>query len=91
MGYVIKDNDLVVQDLWDKCEVLGIEANVTKRWEQGIEHHRRAEEIFDLIKQSDWAFGGDHFCWKEGGDGDNGEHLKYALSIYCELEDKGAV
>jgi len=86
----IKEKDMQVKQLWDRCKVLGIEADIRKRWRDGIDHHPRAEEIFEAIRASDWAFGGDHFCWKSGGDGDNGEMLKYALSVWCELEDQGA-
>lgn len=80
--------DPKVKNLWDECKKLGIESDVSRRWEQGTEHHPEAEKIFNLIKDSDWAFGGDYFCWKHGGDGDNGETLMYALSIILELIEK---
>lgn len=84
----IIDSDPTVKKLWDKCKELGIEADIGKRWEEGIPHHKKAEDIFDMIQLSDWAFAEDYFCWKQGGDGDNGETLKFALSVLCELEDK---
>jgi len=82
--------DPAVDAMWKECEKYGIEADIGKRWEQGIPHHPKAEEMFGMIKDSDWAFGGDYFCWKEGGDGDNGETLKFALSVLLELEDARA-
>ena len=77
--------DPKVKELWDKCKELGIEADIGKRWEQGIEHHPMAVRIFDMLEKSDWAFADDYFCWKRGGDGDNGETLMYALSVWIEL------
>lgn len=56
------------------------------RWERGIEHHVVAEAIFDLIRRSDWEHGGDYFCWKRGGDGDNGETLMFSLSALLEKD-----
>lgn len=52
---------------------------LTERWERGIPHHPRSEEIFKAIAKADWEVGGDFFCFKHGGDGDNGEHLMYLL------------
>lgn len=62
--------------------------NITKRWEEGIPHHPKSIEIFKIIKDNDWKYGGDYFCWKSGGDGDNGEHLMYLLDIHFEIEDQ---
>lgn len=83
----LRTNDKEVDDLWKRCEKLGIEADCNVRWEQGINHHPEAEAIFKLIMQGDWAFMGDYFCWKKGGDGDNGETLMYSLSVMLELRD----
>lgn len=80
--------DSVKCKLRNQCKKLGIEADVNKRWEQGIEHHPEAVRIYELLKDSDWAFGNDYFCWKSGGDGDNGETLMYALSVMIELRAK---
>jgi len=30
----------------------------------------------------------DHFCWKSGGDGDNGEQLMYQLDVLFERQDR---
>jgi len=76
-------------EAWQFCKENGIIADVEKRWEDGVPHHPEAETIFDLIQVSDYVFGGDYFCWKVGGDGDNGETLMFALSVLLEMRDKG--
>lgn len=76
-----------IEELNRRAKLFGIETDPNKRWEQGIPHHPKAKEVFKDIRISDWAFGNDYFCWKVGGDGDNGETLMYALSIYYELLD----
>jgi hypothetical protein len=53
-----------------------------------VEHHPRSEEIFCEIAQLDWDYGRDQFCWKQGGDGDNGELLMYLLDMIFEKEDR---
>lgn len=57
--------------------------SVHERWEQGIPHHPKSEEIVKAITEIDFE-NGDYFCFKYGGDGDNGEHLMYLLDIYFE-------
>lgn len=71
----------------DECDKYDIVWDTNKRWEQGISHHPKAEEIMNLLKVSDWIFGDDYFDWNVGGDGDNGETLQYSLSVYLELLD----
>lgn len=63
-----------------------IERNINKRWENGIEHHPRSEEIYEALAYLDYNLGSDYFCFKSGGDGDNGEHLMYLLDIFFESE-----
>lgn len=55
---------------------------VDERWEQGIDHDPRSIEIFRAIEEIDLKENGDYFCWKSGGDGDNGEALMYLLDCY---------
>lgn len=67
-----------------------IETNITTRWEQGIPHHPKSEELFAALAKIDLDFGNDYFGWKSGGDGDNGEHFMYELDIYFESADLNA-
>lgn len=67
---------------------MNVETNITKRWEQGLSHHPKSEAIFQILKDVDWKYGDDYFCWKNGGDGDNGEQLMYELDIHFEQQDK---
>jgi hypothetical protein len=57
---------------------------VDERWEQGIEHDPRSVAIFEGIRKIDFEECQDYFCWKAGGDGDNGEELMYQLDVYFE-------
>ena len=66
-----------------------METNITVRWEKGIPHHPKSIEIFKALEENDFKYGGDYFCFKSGGDGDNGEHLMYLLDIYFESENSG--
>ena len=65
-----------------------VEEDINKRWEQGMEHHPESERIFDILEDADIAYGGDYFCWKSGGDGDNGETLMFMLDVYFEKNDE---
>lgn len=62
--------------------------NVTERWEQGIEHEEKSVKLFNAIRKIDEEHGGDYFCFKSGGDGDNGEHLMYLLDIHFNPTNK---
>lgn len=61
-----------------------VEKDINKRGEEGVDNHPEAEKIARAIGNIDFKYGGDRFCLKYGGDGDNGEHLAYLLSIYFE-------
>ncbi len=65
-----------------------VETDINKRWEKGMDHHPRSIEIYDAIAKMDEKYGDDSFCWKAGGDGDNGEQLMYLMDIHFELEDQ---
>jgi len=65
-----------------------VETNVNTRWKNGVEHDPRAEELALIIGDLDFTFADDSFCFKFGGDGDNGETLAYLLDIYFELLDE---
>jgi hypothetical protein len=62
-----------------------------RRWEKGIPHDPRSKQIVEMLAQIDFHVFDDHFCWKVGGDGDNGEALMYELDVYFELHDKGLI
>lgn len=71
-----------------RCKKFGIITDVNYRWEKGISHHPKSETMMKLIMEADMEFADDYFCWKVGGDGDNGESMMYLLDIIYELEDK---
>ena len=45
------------------------------------EHNPKSKEIYDFISKLDFE-NGDYFCFKSGGDGDNGEFLMDLLDCY---------
>lgn len=57
------------------------------RWEEGIEHHPKSEELMEFLKEHDFKDYGDYFCWKTGGDGDNGESLMYQMDAFFESKE----
>jgi len=57
-----------------------------ERWEEGIDHHPLSRELIEKITHYDIHYNDDYFCWKYGGDGDNGEALAYVLDIIFEAE-----
>jgi hypothetical protein len=59
-----------------------------ERWNQGIDHDPRSIAIYQGIAKIDYEECNDSFCFKSGGDGDNGETLMFLLDIYFEDEDK---
>jgi hypothetical protein len=63
---------------------MNISMPVNERWERGIPHHLKSMELFKFISDMDFEHGGDLFCFKSGGDGDNGEALMYYLDEYFE-------
>ena len=63
---------------------------LTERWEQGIDHDPRSVAIYKHIEKLDFEECGYSFCWKSGGDGDNGESLMYLMDDYFwEQDHKG--
>lgn len=65
---------------------MSVETDVNKRWMSGAEHHPKSRVLFEALAEIDFKYGSDFFCWKSGGDGDNGEHLMYEMDIYFERE-----
>ncbi len=60
---------------------------INERWEKGIPHDPRSKKIYHSIAAIDFTQNNDYFCFKSGGDGDNGEALMYLLDIHFEQED----
>jgi hypothetical protein len=65
-----------------------IERDINKRWEQGIKHHPKSMALFKRLEDIDFRLCDDYFCWKYGGDGDNGETLMYEMDIIFEEDDE---
>ena len=61
---------------------------IEQRWEQGIAHSPRSKALYKSIADIDFKEGGDSFCFKSGGDGDNGEYLMYLLDRHFEREQQ---
>ena len=59
--------------------------NIEARWEKGINHHPLSEHLYKHIERVDMK-NGDSFCFKSGGDGDNGETLMYLMDSWFETE-----
>jgi hypothetical protein len=55
------------------------------RWEEGIDHHPISERLMKFLCDHDFIDYDDYFCWKIGGDGDNGETLMYQMDAFFEL------
>jgi hypothetical protein len=58
------------------------------RWEDGIEHHPMSDRLVNFMAEHDFCDYNDYMCIKIGGDGDNGEHLKYLMDAFFEMTDK---
>ena len=58
-----------------------------ERYAAGTPHDPRSIELYREIAEIDFEEGGDVFCFKSGGDGDNGEHLMYLLDVYFAKKD----
>lgn len=71
---------------YDKAKTAGI--TKIDRWEEGTDHHQMSERIMEFLILHDLHNYGDHFCWKKGGDGDNGETLMYQLDAFFEMLDQ---
>ena len=77
----------IYPELVAQYEKAGIETDVNIRWEKGTDHHPKSEDLMEHLMGIDFVFVDDHFCWKKGGDGDNGEALMYEMDMYFELMD----
>jgi len=55
---------------YEKAKELG--TTKTDRWEKGINHHPMSLRLMEILEEHDFNDYKDYFCWKSGGDGDNG-------------------
>jgi len=80
LGIEIKNKDYL------KAEALGL--TTKNRWEDGIDHHPMSVRIVEFLVEHDFYDNDDYFCWKVGGDGDNGELLAFELDAFFEMIDR---
>jgi len=68
---------------------LAREAQLTTkdRWGNDIKHHPMSERLMRFLAIHDFEDWDDSFCWKVGGDGDNGETLMFQMDSFFELLD----
>ena len=71
---------------YERAKEIGLTAK--KRWEEGIPHHPQSRRLMAFLEAHDFADYADHFCWKSGGDGDNGETLMFQMDAFFELLDR---
>jgi hypothetical protein len=76
-----------MKDLVERLKEYKINTDIGKRWEDGIEHNQKSLDLMEKIATIDFLYCDDHFCWKYGGDGDNGESLMFLLDIIFDLEN----
>ena len=57
------------------------------RWGEGVDHHPKSQELMEFLAEHDFKDMDDYFCWKIGGDGDNGESLMFEMDVYFEQKD----
>lgn len=70
---------------YEKAKELGL---IYDRWSQGAEHHQKSIRLMEFLVKIDFHDYCDYFCWKTGGDGDNGETLMFQMDAFFELLDK---
>lgn len=54
----------------------------------GARHHPMSIKLMEFISKHDFQDYNEYFCWKVGGDGDNGEILMYQMDAFFETRDK---
>jgi hypothetical protein len=59
-----------------------------ERWEKGVDHHSESIRLMSFLMEHDLNDYNDFFCWKWGGDGDNGESLMFEMDAYFESRDR---
>lgn len=85
-----KDRELLkklTDNLTDYEKAKGLKLTDINRWEEGRSHHPESERMINFLASHDYEDHEDYFCWKTGGDGDNGEALAYQMDTYFEMKD----
>lgn len=57
------------------------------RWEKGIPHHPRSEELLEFMDKADWLLNSGALDLKSGGDGDIGENMMYLMDAFFDAKD----
>ena len=57
-------------------------AEIIKNFGFAKKHNRNSQIIYNFLSDFDLKNANDYFCWKSGGDGDNGEILMDELDYY---------
>jgi len=73
------------------CKIKEYEKKIGDRWSNCIANHPKSIELMKYLASIDFHLYNDSFCWKTGGDGDNGETLKYQLDAFFEAKDRGDI
>ena len=71
---------------YEKAKELGL--TKLNRWENGVDHHPMSSRLVSFLSEHDFHDYSDYFCWKLGGDGDNGESLAFQMDAFFEMLDK---
>ena len=66
---------------------LSKQLNIASQNEVRKSHHPKAKELMAFLKDIDFHDFNDYFCWKTGGDGDNGEVLLEQLDTFFATKD----
>jgi hypothetical protein len=72
---------------YEKAKKLRIILEVESRWGNGIDHHKMSIRLMKFLQEIDYNDNNDLFCWKSGGDGDNGEDLMFEMDAFFEYLD----
>lgn len=80
----MKNNIKNIAD-YEKAKKLG--TTRTDRWAKGINHHPMSLRLMAFLEDHDFHDYKDFFCWKSGGDGDNGEQLMFEMDAFFEMLD----
>lgn len=60
---------------------------LAERMDAGMDHDPRSIDLFKFIERLDFEQCSDSFCFKSGGDGDNGEILMFLMDCYFAAKD----